>query len=209
MSICEHCANEHDSSYGSGRFCSAKCARAFSTASRRNEINQQVSLKLKGQPATGKSFQKGYDERRKTFTAAERKKIVAQSKQQRLERYAAMAWDELPIPEKRRRILMEQEHVCVRCQMKEWLGEKLILELDHIDGDRQNNQRENLRLLCPNCHSLTSNYRRRNSKNQKQISDEQLLTLLSSSDSIHAALIKAGLTPKAANYERVFKLVYK
>jgi hypothetical protein len=32
------------------------------------------------------------------------------------------------------------------------------LEIDHIDGDCENNKPDNLRLLCPNCHSLTDNY---------------------------------------------------
>lgn len=36
------------------------------------------------------------------------------------------------------------------------------LEVDHIDGDANNNSEDNLRLLCPNCHSLTSNYRNLN-----------------------------------------------
>jgi predicted restriction endonuclease len=36
---------------------------------------------------------------------------------------------------------------------------KIPLEVDHIDGDFRNNKIENLRLLCPNCHSLTSTYK--------------------------------------------------
>lgn len=36
---------------------------------------------------------------------------------------------------------------------------KIPLEVDHIDGNFRNNQIDNLRLLCPNCHSLTSNYK--------------------------------------------------
>lgn len=43
---CENCNKEHDGSYGSGRFCSVKCSRGFSTKSKRNEINNAVSLKL-------------------------------------------------------------------------------------------------------------------------------------------------------------------
>jgi len=37
----------------------------------------------------------------------------------------------------------------------------LPLELDHINGDRTDNRLENLRILCPNCHSLTTTYRSR------------------------------------------------
>ena len=33
------------------------------------------------------------------------------------------------------------------------------LEIDHIDGDSKNNNEDNLRLLCPNCHALTDNYK--------------------------------------------------
>ncbi len=39
-----------------------------------------------------------------------------------------------------------------------WMGVTLTLEVDHIDGDFQNNQIGNLRFLCPNCHRLTPNF---------------------------------------------------
>jgi hypothetical protein len=47
MLICENCENEHDGSYGSGRFCSCKCARGFSTKAKRLQINKKISEKLK------------------------------------------------------------------------------------------------------------------------------------------------------------------
>jgi hypothetical protein len=64
----------------------------------------------------------------------------------------------------RRRLLTEglKEHRCEACGNREWQGEPIPLELDHIDGDRSNNLLENLRLLCPNCHALTPTYRGRN-----------------------------------------------
>ena len=43
---CENCTNTHDGSYGSGRFCNQKCAKAFSTKTKRKEINKKVSKKL-------------------------------------------------------------------------------------------------------------------------------------------------------------------
>jgi len=45
--LCENCNQEHDGSYGSGRFCCQKCARSFSTKKKRKEINQKVSNTLK------------------------------------------------------------------------------------------------------------------------------------------------------------------
>jgi len=42
-----------------------------------------------------------------------------------------------------------------------------LVEIDHIDGDASNNRPENLRLLCPNCHSMTPTFRARN-KNGKR-----------------------------------------
>jgi len=56
---------------------------------------------------------------------------------------------------------------CAECELSRWRGRKLTLELDHIDGDPTNNVIENLRLLCPNCHSITETWRGRNHKRRK------------------------------------------
>ncbi len=56
------------------------------------------------------------------------------------------------------------EYKCNKCGIKEWQGSYLILELDHINGDHFDNRLENLRFLCPNCHSQTDTFRGRNVK---------------------------------------------
>jgi Zn finger protein HypA/HybF involved in hydrogenase expression len=64
------------------------------------------------------------------------------------------------------------EEICSKCGLGNvWDGEALVLHLDHIDGDHKNNLLENLRLLCPNCHSQTSTYAGRN--NRKHFSSKK------------------------------------
>ncbi len=64
----------------------------------------------------------------------------------------------------RKRLLRENyfQHECCNCKNTIWLGNPIPLELHHIDGNNQNNNLTNLQLLCPNCHSLTNNYRGKN-----------------------------------------------
>ena len=51
------------------------------------------------------------------------------------------------------------EEECSECKLTEWRGKPITLELDHKNGDRRDNRKVNLRLLCPNCHSQTPTFR--------------------------------------------------
>ncbi len=54
------------------------------------------------------------------------------------------------------------KHECSTCHLSLWLDNPIPIELDHIDGNNENNSLSNLRLLCPNCHALTETYRGKN-----------------------------------------------
>ena len=57
-----------------------------------------------------------------------------------------------------------KESRCEHCGLESWRGQRLSLALHHVNGDRLDNRLENLRLLCPNCHSQTANFAGRNGR---------------------------------------------
>lgn len=48
-----------------------------------------------------------------------------------------------------------KKNECEECGVNSWQGKPLTCQLDHVDGDNTNHRWENLRILCPNCHSQT------------------------------------------------------
>lgn len=58
---------------------------------------------------------------------------------------------------------------CERCNLMKWLDADIPLELHHKDGNHYNNTLNNLEILCPNCHALTSNHGSKNFKIKKDI----------------------------------------
>jgi 5-methylcytosine-specific restriction endonuclease McrA len=64
----------------------------------------------------------------------------------------------------KKRLIKEgyKEYKCEICGINSWMGKELSLQLDHINGINNDNRIENLRLLCPNCHSQTETFSGRN-----------------------------------------------
>jgi hypothetical protein len=69
----------------------------------------------------------------------------------------------------KKHILKEQNYCCKICEMNnEWNGKPIVFILDHIDGDASNNQRNNLRLVCPNCESQLDTYKSKNKNSARK-----------------------------------------
>ena len=58
---------------------------------------------------------------------------------------------------------------CEHCGIEKWLEKELSLELDHINGINTDNRINNLRILCPNCHSQTETFRRMKGSKPKKL----------------------------------------
>lgn len=196
---CENCENEHTGEYGSGRFCSSKCARGFSTKLKRAEINKKVSQKTRGRKFTFTEEQRRRGAETKNRNLREKKKI----------RIESLAFDELKIGEKRIRIFNEQQECCSVCGLKEWNGQPITLELDHISGNRKDESRDNLRLICPNCHSQTHTYKVKNvdSPGKRKYTDDQIAEVLLTEDSLYKVLTKLGMNPHGGNYTRLRRII--
>lgn len=70
----------------------------------------------------------------------------------------------------RKYIFIKYDNKCSKCgwnEINQYTG-KIPLEIDHIDGNHLNSAEENLRLLCPSCHSLTAFYGGRNKGNGRK-----------------------------------------
>jgi len=115
--------------------------------------------------------------------------------------------------ELRKRLVSEGifDHKCYSCNRIEWLGKQITIELHHIDGNNKNNNLENLQLLCPNCHSMTENWRgkgkKQNSETKTKVSDEELINAIKTSYSRREALQKCDLIGSGGNYDRVNKIL--
>lgn len=110
-----------------------------------------------------------------------------------------------------RNVLRKKNLIEYKCKcgiIDTWNGEHIDLQLDHINGKRNDHRLENLRWICPNCHSQTNTFCGRNRKSLKVATDQELLECLKSSKNIRQGLLKLNLA-NGGNYKRAKRIIQK
>lgn len=98
------------------------------------------------------------------------------------------------------------DYKCAICgNIGEWNGVSLTLQIDHINGIRNDNRKENLRWLCPNCHSQTDTYCGKNKTNKEIVNftEEEAIEALKSTTNVNQATKFIGCSQGGANWIRI------
>jgi hypothetical protein len=205
MKNCKKCDEEFEPSKGLIDYCSLACRNS---RVRTDEIKDKIGAGVNKSNVIKKEKGTFSKERYESWLRGSSKK-----KNTIRQRLLSVPFESLSFERLKRRIKYEQDDKCNRCGNNEWMGENLILELEHKDGDNKNNKRDNLECLCPNCHSLTKTWRGRNKKGRrvpvgvKRVSDEVLvIAVVKHNYNFRRALLEVGLAAKGSNYGRCHRL---
>lgn len=208
MKNCKKCDKKFEPIKGLINYCSLEC---------RNSRTWSDEDKLKKSEAAKKSDKVLIANRTTIRKTKERKiknpnfwfEIKEERSLKRKTLIMSLPYEDLKFEILRERIIYEQDCKCNKCGLDKWLGETIPLEIEHKDGNHFNNDRNNLEMLCPNCHAMTKTWRGRNKKrnNIGKISDEKLLEILLINDwNMRKSLIELELAPKGGNYKRCHRL---
>lgn len=196
---CPKCGTEFDNKgkWGTRKFCSRSCANS---RERSDAVRQKISKGVK-------SYVEKNGASSLRLTPEQFEQRIKKAKQTKERNFLNKPFEEIAPNSIRKRIILEQKGYCNKCGLNEWQGEPIALELEHKDGDNQNNSRENLECLCPNCHATTKTWRGRNKKkgrsNQQIITNEQMVKAYLEAPNIRQALSDLGLSAKGSNYGRM------
>ena len=103
-------------------------------------------------------------------------------------------------------LIEERGNKCEFCQATEWFDNPIPIQVHHIDGNRSNNLRDNLLLLCPNCHAITDNWC---GKNKRKITNEDIINASKISKTYCEICYRVGWNASTEHYAKIQKILDK
>lgn len=162
MKLCKKCNSSFEVQKGLVNFCSLACRNGRPhTSEAKNKISKKAL----------ENWENGVMDSIDFFVLNNlpRKKEKSKATWDRKTNAKHLNGEKLHIQTIRKIMLKKAEYRCDICNLSDWLGEPITLELHHIDGVNTNNETLNLQVLCPNCHSQTDNFRAKNINNKLKI----------------------------------------
>lgn len=151
---CIYCNNILDYKHRHNKFCNRSCAARYNNNSKKKIIIKKYCLYCK------KELKRGQKKYCNVFCKNEYKyEQYIKRWKQNLE--TGLKGEYQLSQYIRKYIILKYNNKCAKCGWSKInpVTKKVPLEIDHIDGNYLNNKENNLILLCPNCHSLTSTYK--------------------------------------------------
>lgn len=187
MFICENCRKEFEDDWRKDKrsvkrnpipkFCCRGCSnsRGWSTEEKAEQSRRSKELwknpdylkKMKGRKNGG--FVTMSPEKRKEAAKKTGIKNSENSRKRKEKLVLEKKYEEMTKLFLREVLLIECENTCENCGNSLWNGEQIPLEVHHKDNNNKNNRRDNLEVLCLNCHFQTDNYRFRGRTRHKRI----------------------------------------
>jgi 5-methylcytosine-specific restriction endonuclease McrA len=152
MKVCPKCFTKHEKN---GVFCSRVCANSRIWSKKDRKIK---SLALIGRKRKATRYGNHTDE---TKT-----KMIETRKVKENDRF--LLGEISSRKALRQKLIVRDGCECSICKINEWQNKPITLQVDHVDGNAGNNAPDNLRLLCPMCHSQTPFYAGRNRGNGRK-----------------------------------------
>jgi hypothetical protein len=147
MNMCKNCFIQIDESR---KFCSKSCSAKYNNIGVRRHGEERFCLNCNNK-TTNKKFCSNTCQQ--DFEWVKEKKKIEKTG---IAPYARTS---------KRYIIETRGHRCEICKETEWMGQKIPLVKDHIDGNPENHSILNLRVICPNCDAQTPTYKSKNKGN--------------------------------------------